>query len=90
MLLRHFIPHEGNVSDALMYYRNKTLYCGMLTLYMLNFINVFVNFVGLSKNAKTKNEIVKICHNLTMQGSSFADSNSVSHNYIFSVKYIMP
>ena len=36
-----------------------------------------VNFVN--KNAKTENEIIKICHNLTMQGSSSAVSNSVSH-----------
>ena len=39
----------------------------------------FVNFV--KKNAKTENEIIKICHNLTMQGSSSAVSNSVSHIY---------
>ena len=37
----------------------------------------FVNFVN--KNAQTENEIIKICHNLTMQGSSSAVSNSVSH-----------
>ena len=33
----------------------------------------------VNKNAKTKNKIIKICHNLTMQGSSSAVSNSVSH-----------
>ena len=37
----------------------------------------FVNFVN--KNAKTGNEIIKIWHNLTMQGSSSTGSNSVSH-----------
>ena len=37
----------------------------------------FVNFVN--KNATNENEIIKICHNLTMQGSSSAVSNSVSH-----------
>ena len=37
----------------------------------------FVNFVN--KNAQTENEIIKICHNRTMQGSSSAVSNSVSH-----------
>ena len=30
-------------------------------------------------NAETENEIIKICHNLTIQGSSSAVSNSVSH-----------
>ena len=33
----------------------------------------------VNKNAKTENEIIKICHNLTMQGSRSAVSNSVSH-----------
>ena len=33
----------------------------------------------VNKNAKTENEIIKICHNLKMQGSSSAVSNSASH-----------
>ena len=38
-----------------------------------------VNF--LRKNGKTENEIIKICLTLTMQDSSSAVSNSVSHIY---------
>ena len=37
----------------------------------------FVNFVN--KNAKTESEIIKLCHNLTMQGSSFAVTNIGGH-----------
>ena len=37
----------------------------------------FVNFVN--KNDRIENNIIEICHNLTMQGSSTSISNSVSH-----------
>ena len=37
----------------------------------------FVNFVN--KNDQIENNIIEICHNLTMQGSSTSISNSVSH-----------
>ena len=81
MLLRHFIPRGGNVSGALMDYLVK-LKIILPVLWDVKPIHVqlhkrFVNFV--KKNAKTENEIIKICHNLTMQGSRSAVSNSDSH-----------
>ena len=41
----------------------------------------------VNKNAETENEIIKICHNLTMQGNNSAVSNSVSQIYLFCIIY---
>ena len=82
MLLGHFIPCGGNVSGALMDYLIKLIKIILPVLWDVKSIHVqlhkrFVNYVN--KNAKTENEIIKICHNLTTQGSSSAVSNSVNH-----------
>ena len=69
MLQRPFIPRRGNVSGALIDYTINPI--------RVHLHYHFENFVN--KNAKTENKKIKIFHNLTMQGSSSAVSNSVSH-----------
>ena len=68
---------------------NKTHKIILPVLWDVKPIHVQLHKPFVNKNAKTENEIIKICHNLTMQGSSSAVSNLFCIIY-HPIMYIRP